>query len=192
MSDIRLANQAEPPTPPTGRTIAYVDSADKKLKTKDDAGLVIDMVSGGREYLFAQPSAEVTYSTGNLTPGDVSNWNTTVASSGSNITNNEDGTFTLLADRTYKLIAEATDANVGTSGEIDFEWVDAANAVLPGVKGLGVNWTGGTDNITSGSDSQSDALAVFTPSVDTTVKIRFTGSKDFAMTVESRVWIEVL
>ena len=47
MSRIRFENQTTPATPPAGKVTAFVDSADKKTKQIDDAGLVTDLTAGG-------------------------------------------------------------------------------------------------------------------------------------------------
>ena len=41
---MRIKNQAEPATPDSGYVRVYADTADKHLKTKDDAGTVVDLV----------------------------------------------------------------------------------------------------------------------------------------------------
>ncbi len=46
MSRIRFENQTTPATPPTGKTIVYVDSADSHTKQIDDTGTVIDLTGG--------------------------------------------------------------------------------------------------------------------------------------------------
>jgi len=46
MASSRYTNSAAPDTPASGKTELYVDSADKHLKTKDDAGLVVDLTAG--------------------------------------------------------------------------------------------------------------------------------------------------
>lgn len=47
MSEIKLHNQTAPSTPSTGQTTVYVDSVSKKLKSKDDAGVVTDYSAAG-------------------------------------------------------------------------------------------------------------------------------------------------
>lgn len=44
MSRLTFNNGAAPPTPASGKTEVYVDSSDKRLATKDDAGLVRKML----------------------------------------------------------------------------------------------------------------------------------------------------
>lgn len=67
MAKFDLANQtaASVPTPSTGNTSVFVDSADKKIKSKDDAGLVTD---------YSAPGSSITALTGDVTatgPGSV-------------------------------------------------------------------------------------------------------------------------
>jgi len=45
MSRIRFENQTTPATPPAGKVTVFVDSADKKAKQIDDAGLVTDLTA---------------------------------------------------------------------------------------------------------------------------------------------------
>lgn len=47
MSEITLVNGSTPSTPSAGRVAVYSDSADKHLKTIDDAGLVVDLTATG-------------------------------------------------------------------------------------------------------------------------------------------------
>ncbi len=47
MSEITLVNGSTPSTPSGGRVAVFADSADKHLKTIDDAGLVVDLTSAG-------------------------------------------------------------------------------------------------------------------------------------------------
>ena len=47
MGDIKLANQAEPLTPPVDFTLLYVDVADKHTKQKDSDGTIHDLTIGG-------------------------------------------------------------------------------------------------------------------------------------------------
>jgi hypothetical protein len=47
MSEITLVNGSAPSTPSAGRVAVYSDSADKHLKTIDDAGLIVDLTSTG-------------------------------------------------------------------------------------------------------------------------------------------------
>jgi hypothetical protein len=47
MSQIDFSNVASTPTPSTGKTTVYIDSADKKLKTKNDLGVVTDYSAAG-------------------------------------------------------------------------------------------------------------------------------------------------
>jgi hypothetical protein len=58
MAKIDVANQTAPSTPSTGTTSIYVDSSDKKLKTKDDAGVVTD---------YSAPGSAITALTGDVT-----------------------------------------------------------------------------------------------------------------------------
>ena len=46
MGSSRYTNQTDPATPPSGTTEFFIDSADKKAKTIDDAGLVTDLTNG--------------------------------------------------------------------------------------------------------------------------------------------------
>lgn len=43
MSKIRFIKSPEPNSPTTGKTFVYIDEADSHLKTKDDAGSVLDL-----------------------------------------------------------------------------------------------------------------------------------------------------
>jgi len=52
MGKLRLDEQATPATPPTGFAEVFVDSADKKAKQIDDAGLVIDLTSGNASLTY--------------------------------------------------------------------------------------------------------------------------------------------
>ncbi len=47
MSRVRFEEEVEPATPPASKLLLYVDSADSKLKIKDDAGTVTDLTAGG-------------------------------------------------------------------------------------------------------------------------------------------------
>jgi len=47
MSEITLVNGSAPSTPSAGRVAVFADSADKHLKTIDDAGLVVDLTATG-------------------------------------------------------------------------------------------------------------------------------------------------
>ena len=47
MSEITLVNGSTPSTPSAGRVAVFADSADKHLKTIDDAGLVVDLTAAG-------------------------------------------------------------------------------------------------------------------------------------------------
>lgn len=47
MSSIDLVNESSVPTPVSGQSTIYVDSADKKLKTRDDAGVVTNYGAAG-------------------------------------------------------------------------------------------------------------------------------------------------
>lgn len=47
MSEITLVNGAAPSTPSAGRVAVFSDSADKHLKTIDDAGLIVDLTDTG-------------------------------------------------------------------------------------------------------------------------------------------------
>lgn len=47
MGKVRFDEQTTPATPPTGFVEVYVDSADKKAKSIDDAGLILDLTFGG-------------------------------------------------------------------------------------------------------------------------------------------------
>lgn len=47
MAKIDVTNQSAPSTPSSGTTSIYVDTADKKLKTKDDTGTVTDYSAAG-------------------------------------------------------------------------------------------------------------------------------------------------
>lgn len=67
MAKIDVSNQssASVPTPSAGNTSVYVDTADKKLKTKDDTGTVTD---------YSAPGSSITALTGEVTatgPGSV-------------------------------------------------------------------------------------------------------------------------
>ena len=76
---------ASVPTPPTGKLFIFVDSADKHIKSKDDAGTVTDLTIGGLvSSVFGRVGAvvavagdydgsEVTY-----TPVDLTDWNGSV------------------------------------------------------------------------------------------------------------------
>lgn len=69
MGTIRLANET-PNTPPSGQTEVYVDPADKKLKTKDDTGLVQDYTASNG---ITALTGEVTASGTGSVPATVSN-----------------------------------------------------------------------------------------------------------------------
>ena len=43
MAEIHITEQTEPSTPQVGKTKMYIDSADSHLKTKDSAGVIIDV-----------------------------------------------------------------------------------------------------------------------------------------------------
>jgi hypothetical protein len=58
MSQIDFSNVASAPTPSTGKTTVYIDSADKKLKSKNDLGVVTD---------YSTASGAVTSLTGEVT-----------------------------------------------------------------------------------------------------------------------------
>lgn len=47
MGKVTFKNQVDPSTPSSGYTELFVDSADKKIKTIDDAGTLTDLTSGG-------------------------------------------------------------------------------------------------------------------------------------------------
>lgn len=47
MSRLTLTKSAAPPTPPANKLHVYADSADKKLKTIDDAGVINVLVNDG-------------------------------------------------------------------------------------------------------------------------------------------------
>ena len=47
MSEITLVNGSTPSTPSSGRVAVFADSADKHLKTIDDAGVVVDLTATG-------------------------------------------------------------------------------------------------------------------------------------------------
>lgn len=42
MSNIRIKNQIEPVTPPLGRTTIWIDSTTKRIKSKDDVGVITE------------------------------------------------------------------------------------------------------------------------------------------------------
>lgn len=60
MARFEIANQAAAAivTPPTGNTAMFIDSADKLLKTKDDAGVVTN---------YGAPGTAITSLTGDVT-----------------------------------------------------------------------------------------------------------------------------
>ena len=58
MSQIDFSNVSSVPTPSTGKSSVYIDSADKKLKSKNDAGVVTD---------YSTASGAVTSLTGEVT-----------------------------------------------------------------------------------------------------------------------------
>lgn len=64
MADILLANQSLPATPSSGNTVAYVDSASKRLKTVDDAGYRRGSVENISVTSQAPGAASRTYLTG--------------------------------------------------------------------------------------------------------------------------------
>jgi hypothetical protein len=71
MSKLDLFNQSAPSTPSTGRTSIYVDSADKHLKIKDDAGLVTDLAAASGA--ITALTGEVTASGGGSAAATVTN-----------------------------------------------------------------------------------------------------------------------
>ena len=71
MSQIDFSNIASVPTPPSGKTTLFVDSADKHIKTKDDAGNVSDYFAASNA--ITALTGEVTASGAGSVPATVSN-----------------------------------------------------------------------------------------------------------------------
>ena len=117
-----------------------------------------------------------------LTNGTDITWST-VTAFGFSIVN--DGTlFTLTANKTYRLSA-GIKVSAQTSGEfLELSWVDNANADV-GIGGHAITF-GMPD--TAAENSQNTAHVMFTPSVDTQVKLRATGGSVTVDIQGSRSW----
>lgn len=58
--DARFANTTTPPTPPTGKTLVFIDSTTKRLRSVDDAGTVVDYTPGGDMLASVYDAAAIT------------------------------------------------------------------------------------------------------------------------------------
>lgn len=97
-----------------------------------------------------------------------------VTAASNNMTNNA-GVYTLKAGKTYILDCQLLIYNITASPNTDayivFQWVNAAtNVALPG--GQGVIHSSNYSTVSYGG--QPEARVIYTPSTDTTVKVRFT------------------
>ena len=100
---------------------------------------------------------------GNNTPFDLP-FNVNVTSIGEVVNNN--GVFTLKANKTYELVADIM-TNIQSSGRVGFAWVDSNNNRLAGTYGGKV-----PPNSTETFSPQSIARSIITPSADMQVKVR--------------------
>ena len=123
MSKVNLVNQnlASVDTPATGKTHIFIDSADKRLKTKDDAGAVFDYSAAGAS--ITQLTGEVTAGPG---PGSVGATLSNAAVVGKLLTGLTPNTGVILATDTIfqafrKLVTKQNTAfypNLGTGATV--------------------------------------------------------------------------
>lgn len=136
-----------------------------------------------KSFMMAKTNATTSFPS---VPVDI-DFDTVVASYGSDITVDTNGVFTLKASKTYKLEAEIVCSSTGT-GQLTYAWVNSSNTELVANTGRGIiegdtDYTHGMANI------------IYSPSVDTQVKVRaISGNPTIGnLTVAStRAYIECL
>ena len=99
MSHLRVKNDTQPATPPSGRTEIYVDTVTKKLNTIDDTGLVTDYSLTVEPYFSAgiYDIPTITENSGTITIGNDGTYNLFNYTDGSGVVHNysiNGGSFT--------------------------------------------------------------------------------------------------
>lgn len=113
-----------------------------------------------------------------LGPADIT-WNAPAVDAVSGVTYTAPGTFTLTANRTYKLSANITPTVAALAYSLS--WVDAANAVVGSLN----QPANGLANL-----AHVHAYAMFRPLVNTVVKVRMTGAVALTLGTICSVFIE--